>query len=146
MKKVYLIEINPLLLLTELFFFINSIYLFKLIPVVIPAYAGREYKGIFSLKEVFFYPKEYFFSFFCFLLGLIFLSGILVRTFLFAFYQWKLVGFILKFFFTSWSLSIFGTTVYMSFHYMAIEGLIIGLFTCGSYLLFYSTRKVQINM
>ncbi len=145
-KELYLIKVNIKLLLTELLFFINGIFLFDTIPKVVPTFSGKSSHAIFSLRQVIYFPREYFLSFFCFLMGLVFLSGVLVRGLLYCFYQWKITGFILKFCYTSWSLSIFSTTFYLSFHFMAIEGLIIGLFLCITYIFFYFSKVTHIHL
>lgn len=132
------------LLLTEVLFFINGILLLNMIPKITPVFSsGRSSHAIFTLRQVIHSPQEYFLSFACFLIGVGFLSGMLVRALIYAFYQWNLTGFILKFFFTSWSLSIFSTTFYLSFYYMAMEGIIIGIFICVSFVFFYLSKKIQ---
>ncbi|MBM7613872.1 hypothetical protein [Alkaliphilus hydrothermalis] len=132
------------LLLTELLFFINAILVLNMIPMIVPVFSrGGGSHAIFTLRQVIYSPQDYLLSFTLFLLGVSFLSGMLVRALIYAFYQWKLTGFILRFFFTSWSLSIFSTTFYLSFYYMAMEGIIIGVFICVFFIFIYFSRNIQ---
>lgn len=127
MKKFQILLIDIRSVFCYILLSINTILVFISTKVSLPVYYNIQSVETSSLSiyNVIRSPGEYLLAFLLFMTLVLLLTNITLKTFLFTLSNWNFMGFILKFTLTSWNISLFSTSCYLSYYIMAIEGIII---------------------